>query len=137
MSLETKNDVKTTKKLAALTSQIFFKALQKMRNNKAPGLTGISVDDMKEWYEDAFPEEGEGTKESLKRWKLVTEIIRICWTSGDIPEAFFYGVLVIIPKDDKGGVRGIGLLETIHKLISQIINMRMAKAIDFFKVGLK
>ena len=39
--------------------------------------------------------------------------------------------MVIIPKDDKGGVRGIGLLETIHKLISQIINMRMAGTIVF------
>ena len=50
---------------------------------------------------------------------------------GDIPEAFSLGVLVIIPKDDKGGTRGIGLLEIIHKLISQIINMRMSKAITF------
>lgn len=37
--------------------------------------------------------------------------------TGEIPKAFNYRVLVIIPKDDKGGVRGIGLLETIHKLI--------------------
>ena len=38
---------------------------------------------------------------------------------------------MIIPKDDQGGVRGIGLLEVIHKLISQIINLRMMRAIDF------
>ena len=28
-------------------------------------------------------------------------------------------------------MRGIGLLETIHKLISQVINLRMAAAVDF------
>ena len=46
-------------------------------------------------------------------------------------EAFSYGVLVIIPKDDKGGVRGIGLLESIHKIISQIINLRLGETIKF------
>ena len=50
---------------------------------------------------------------------------------GTIPTAFTVGVLVIIPKDDKGGVRGIGLLESIHKLISQIINIRMGNTIKF------
>ena len=37
----------------------------------------------------------------------------------------------MIPKDDVGGVRGIGLLEAVHKLVSQIINLRMAEAIEF------
>ena len=51
----------------------------------------------------------------------------------DIPRAFFSGILVIILKDDVGGVRGIGLLEYIHKLISQIINLHMSNAISFCK----
>ena len=49
----------------------------------------------------------------------------------EIPDVFWYGVLVIILKDDKGGVRGIGLLKSIHELISQIINLRMAASINF------
>ena len=57
--------------------------------------------------------------------------MKSCLGEGEIPEAFYYGVLVIIPKDDKGGVRGIGLLETIHKLVSQIINIRLAEAVEF------
>ena len=40
-------------------------------------------------------------------------------------------MLVVIPKDDKCGVRGIGLLESIHKLVSQIINIRMGNTIEF------
>ena len=54
-----------------------------------------------------------------------------CLECNDIPRAFTKGILVIIPKDDMGGVRGIGLLECIHKLISQIINLRLSKAIFF------
>jgi hypothetical protein len=66
----------------------------------------------------------------LARWKTIVAIVQKCW-EGEIPEAFTLGVLVIIPKDDKGGVRGIGLLESIHKLVSQIINMRLGKTIQF------
>ena len=59
------------------------------------------------------------------------KIIQIAFKDGKFPNAFAYGVLVLIPKDDAGGVRGIGLLETLHKLISAIINMRLAKSINF------
>ena len=59
------------------------------------------------------------------------EIVQSCLKEGIIPQAFQFGTLVIIPKDDNGGVRGIGLLETIHKLISQIINIRISGTVDF------
>ena len=38
---------------------------------------------------------------------------------------------MLIPKNDRGEFRGIGLLESIHKIVSQIINLRMAKSITF------
>ena len=62
---------------------------------------------------------------------MVVTIVQKCIGEGEISEAFYFGVLVIIPKDEVGGVRGIGLLEVIHKLISQIINLRMAEKIKF------
>jgi DNA replication initiation complex subunit (GINS family) len=108
------------------------KALFRMRSRKAPGLTRISVDHMKMWYNLAFPQNSDvpPDEESLARWKTIVEIVQKCM-KGEIPEAFTFGVLVIIPKDDKGGVRGIGLLESIHKLVSQIINMRLGETIQF------
>ena len=106
-------------------------ALYQMRNRKAPGLTKISIDQIKRWYELAHPEEGEINENALTNWKLVVEIIQRCFREGEIPTAFSYGILVIIPKDDNGGVRGIGLLESIHKLCSQIINLRLAQTIEF------
>ena len=59
--------------------------------------------------------------------KIVKEAIG----HGKVPTAFSTGTLVIIPKDDKGGVRGIGRLEVIHKLISQVINLRLNTHIKF------
>ena len=86
---------------------------------------------MKDWYRKKYPTEGETDEEAEKKWKILIKIIQDCITEEKIPTAFSYGVLVIIPKDDKGGVRGIGLLETIHKLVSNIINLRIAKEVEF------
>ena len=61
----------------------------------------------------------------------IVEIVRRSFELGDMPRAFFNGTLVIMPKDDVGGKRGLGLLETLHKLNSQITNLRMANAIIF------
>ena len=41
-------------------------ALVKMRNRKSPGLTQISVDQLKQWYRLANPEEGEGNSETVR-----------------------------------------------------------------------
>ena len=61
----------------------------------------------------------------------MVEIVQECFESGTAPEAFRFGTLVIIPKDDYGGVRGIGLLEAIHKLVSAIINLRLTASVEF------
>ena len=109
-------------------------ALFKMRSQKAPGLSRISVDELKAWYRLAHPDTGdtEVDPSDVERWKTIVRIIQDCF-NGITPTAFTIGVLVIIPKDDKGGVRGIGLLESIHKFISQVINIRMSNTIDFCK----
>ena len=85
------------------------------------------------WYRLSHPED-ENTisdEKANKIWNKIVKIVQIAFKDGEFPNAFKYGVLVLIPKDDAGGVRGIGLLETLHKLISAIINMRLAKSINF------
>jgi hypothetical protein len=53
----------------------------------------------------------------------------MAFTGEDIPSAFVVGILVLLPKPD-GDFRGIALLEVIYKLISSIINRRLAKALN-------
>ena len=82
---------------------------------------------LKEWYRGTYPD---GEKNPLdpkcvENWGVVREIVTECFEKGTAPTAFQLGTLIIIPKDDKGGVRGIGLLEAVHKLISAVINLRM------------
>ena len=83
------------------------------------------MDHIKVWYKLLHPKEGLPDQEALERWSLLVKIVQSCIEKGEIPEAFFFGILVIIPKDDKGSVRVIGLLEVTHKLVSQVINLRM------------
>ena len=104
-----------------------------MRSRKAPGLSKVTVDHIKTWYKAAYPEKGDGDENALHLWEIVADIVQQCFATGDVPRSFYFGVLVIIPKDDVGGVRGIGLLEVIHKVVSQIINLRMATAITFLE----
>ena len=107
-------------------------ALYRMRNWKAPGMSGITVEDLKKWEQGANPAEGIDPIPTYQRaWTQVVQLVQDAIGKGLIPSAFSIGTLVIIPKDDKGGVRGIGLLEVIHKLISQIINLRLGSCIQF------
>jgi hypothetical protein len=60
---------------------------------------------------------------------MVTKLIEMAFKGEDIPAAFITGILVLLPKPD-GDYRGIALLEVIYKLISSIINRRLAKALS-------
>lgn len=103
-----------------------------MRSLKAPGLTKVSLNVIKMWYNLGFPKRGQPDVKARELWSKVVDLIQCCWQGG-IPTAFSLGVLVIIQKKDQGGVRGIGLLEAIHKVISQIINLCLADTINFCK----
>ena len=78
------------------------RALFMMKNQKSPGLTGITADVMKSWFHLANTEEGERDAEAEEAWRKLVEVVKLCF-QGEIPKAHTLGVLVIIPKDDKGG----------------------------------
>ena len=101
-----------------------------MRSGKAPGLSEISVDDMKEWRNVAHKENP--AEEDIALWEKTIELMQRCF-AGDLHMSFLNRITCIIPKDDFGGKRGIGLIEFGHKLNSEIINLRMMNSISFCK----
>ena len=107
------------------------RALFRMRSRKAPGLSRVSVDLLKSWYTRAHPREGDPEPRAAELWRIVVDIVQTCLNDGVPPTAFRMGILVLIPKNESGDVRGIGLLEAVHKLVSTIVNLRMASAIQF------
>jgi len=98
-------------------------ALHRMRSGKSPGPSGICTEDIRTWYNtritDPLP------------WKTVLSIITAAFSTGELPTLLHCNILVLIPKSEPGKVRGIGLLESIWKLITTIIHVRLSSAIKF------
>jgi hypothetical protein len=87
-------------------------ALMKMRMNKSPGPSGVTVINMiRNWQQKA--KEGDSQcKKFLEIWEKIIEIVQSLFKNGDIPTVFTYGILVLLPKKNRT-FRGIALLETI------------------------
>ena len=64
--------------------------LSRMRNRKAPGLSGLSVDTLKTWFRGAYPEreDVQPVLDCVENWKVVREIVRECFEKGTAPTAF-------------------------------------------------
>ena len=64
------------------------------------------MDTLKEWYRGVYPdwEDIPPDPECVENWGLVREIVTECFKKGTAPTAFQLGTLIIIFKDDKGGV---------------------------------
>ena len=116
------------------------KILNKLRNNRSPGITDIRVEDIKNWYEKARDPTGKLAQkgytpddfpDAVKAWEKVVELVQLAW-DGQLPRVFSYSIFVLIPKDTTATkMRGIALQETIYKLIAMVINLRIRAKIVF------
>ena len=96
-------------------------ALGHLKNNKAPGPSGLLlVDVLKIWAQSG----GE-------MWEKVVQLVQWCIESGQVPQSFKCGALVLIPKAEQGKYHGIALLESVYKLISGLINHRVSCAVRY------
>jgi len=97
--------------------------------------TGLTAEYIKQWYEQAMEMDKETrdpvNPEAVTLWEKVLEIVWLVFEEGEIPQAFGHGILVLIPKDKPGEFRGIALLEILYKLVSSIINRRIASKVKF------
>jgi hypothetical protein len=85
-------------------------AIKSLRNGRAPGVTGIRAEDLKQWVKMHESEEGDSTPfETLRT----------------LVEGAFVTILVLLPKPNSSEFRGIGLLDSIWKLMTTIINNRI------------
>jgi Reverse transcriptase (RNA-dependent DNA polymerase) len=64
-------------------------------------------------------------------FNIVRQLIEETFSSGEIPQALHVETLILIPKLGSTEYRGIGLLETIWKTISSIINSRIKHVVQF------
>ena len=106
------------------------KALQRMKNGKAPGPSGIRADQLKVWMKRWRKEKKKRMEErdlgAMIPWETVVELIQEAYCSGKMPSRMMQAICVLIPKNDKGEYRGIGLLDAMWKLTTAVANKRMA-----------
>ena len=103
-------------------------ACRELRRNRACGASGMRNEDLQRWLTN-YRREG-ASQANREPWEHVCEIVDTAFADGELPKALSLSTLVIIPKP-AGGVRGIGLLELIWKLIERIISNRLAAGIQF------
>jgi Reverse transcriptase (RNA-dependent DNA polymerase) len=94
--------------------------IEQLRKNKAPGPSGIPTEDTKRWSK----------QEDKTDWNRLVRTIQHIFETGTVPQRLCFSNLILIPKSD-GGIRGIGLLETIWKIISIIIKNSISHTVIF------
>ena len=106
----------------------------RLRSNLATGPSQMKSEHVKEWRDDAHPKPLPGTEivpePRPEKWNRVVDLVQHIFETGSIPQKLTWSILACLPKRG-GGHRGIGLLETIWKLVQAIIGNRIKKAIKF------
>lgn len=114
-------------------------AISKMKSGKSPGPSGISADHAKIWLKEyrthmakmkEINDDVDCDDDTPQCWTDLVRLIQHIFSTGEIPTKCRWATLVLIPKAD-GGERGIGLLCTIWKICSSIVNGRIQSAYDF------
>ena len=110
------------------------RATKRGGNNKSGGISGMRVEDLKDWLAGAEREEEEAEKEREAghegrgdMWRLLVKLVQHIWNTGEIPRQMLRTIIVLIPKGTSGDFRGIGLLEVIWKLIERVLDERLSK----------
>ena len=103
-----------------IDKQEWQEALEKTRNNSAPGMSGITYSLLK--------------KMGIKSKRILYTFAILCIRSGTIPTEWKKGILYPIPKSEFWNynlynVRPIMLLETIRKMTVRILNNRLSKVL--------
>ena len=63
----------------------------------------------------------------------IVDIVQYMWSTGEISRELGWTILVLIPKLNTDN-RGIGLLETLWKVVEAIINTRLQTSIQFHNI---
>jgi Reverse transcriptase (RNA-dependent DNA polymerase) len=100
------------------TEQEILMAVSKLRRHKAPGPSRFTTENLLQWIHN----------EDKTNWNNCILLIQQIFMSGLVPQRLGFSNSVLLPKPD-GGIRGIGHLETLWKVIAIIIKDRILDAV--------
>lgn len=123
--------------------------VRKMKRNKAAGPTGLTTNTVKDWEQDfqsqyiqpfqkkkplVLTDEQRTEMErvmSAHPWSKVVDLVIEISDKGDVPEGMANSYLVLFPKGDAGQHHGIGLMNTIWKIVTGVLSRRINHAVSF------
>ena len=111
------------------TADEIAKATRKLKNNRATGPSKMKAEDLKRWLNMATCEESRDPRP----WEKLVQLVQHAFRTGELPTESTRGIIVLLPKGN-GEFRGIGLLETIWKLIEKIIDLRIKLKMQYHDV---
>ena len=115
------------------TEDEIAEAVRRLHNNRSPGASKIRAEHFKEWHAQAFPS-SEEIEPDRSNWDLLLHLVTHMWNTGEIPTELTWTILVLIPKGDGTQTRGIGLNETLWKILEAIIDTRVKAAVVFHDI---
>ena len=100
---------------------------------KKGGRTHLHAENFKQWLWEAFPRENSETPPRTELWMFLVDIFQHMWFMGDIPQDLGWTFFVLIPKGTTDA-HGIGLLDTLWKVVEAIIDTRLHASLQFHEI---
>ena len=95
---------------------------------KEGGHTHLHAENFKQWLREALPRENSETPPRTELWMFLVDIVQTMWFMGDIPQDLGWTSFVLIPKGTTYA-QGIGLLDTLWKVVEAIIDTRLRESL--------
>ena len=104
-------------------------AVRKLRSGRVGGPSGMKAERLKSWLREATREKEPDTE----TWEKVISVTKLAFQEGYILESLMWKMMFLIPKGGRE-YRGIGLVDTIWKVCTSIMNSWLQSSIVLYDV---
>ena len=108
-------------------------AVRRLHPHRTGGHTHLRAEYSKKWQQEAYPMEQLKTPLWREQWICLVDLVQHMWSMVEIPQELGWMVLVLNPKGNTC-TRGIGLLDTIWKVVEALINTHLRASLQMHYV---
>ena len=101
-----------------------------LRLKRTGGHMHLWVKHFNMWLREEYPQkEASAPTPKPEKWMKLVELVQFMWDHGTIPAKMVWTILILIPKGNTDN-QGIGILEVLWKVMEDIIDTRIKKAVE-------
>ena len=105
----------------------------RLRPHRSGRHTHLHAEHFKQWRREAYPGENLKTPPQMELWLFLVDLVHNMWNRVGVPQELGWIVLVLISKGTTN-TQGIGLLETLWKVVEVLINTRLRVSLQLHDV---